>query len=131
MKYEIVEVCDGSCLVKRIRSLKNFRDIRIGDFGGMVQGYHNLDQEGESWIYENSKVLDDAQILEDAQVCGCSIVCDNSIIFGKSLIQNSEVFGKSLIKDAQIFGSEIGNSTISGDIRINDDTLIHAEISSP
>lgn len=56
MKYELVEseVADGVTNGKplyHIRALKDFSDVKKGDLGGYVEGYHNLTQEGDAWIY--------------------------------------------------------------------------------
>ena len=37
----------------RIQALKDFGDVKKGDFGGWVEKEENLSQEGNCWIYEN------------------------------------------------------------------------------
>ena len=36
----------------RLKALKNFLDVKRGDLGGYVEGYHNLSQSGDYWIYD-------------------------------------------------------------------------------
>ena len=67
-KYILIE---GNCLY-RIKSLKDFKDVRKGDIGGFIQGYHNLSQSGNCWIYNN------AQVFNRARVFGNAIVTDNT-----------------------------------------------------
>jgi hypothetical protein len=36
----------------RLKALKNFLDVKRGDLGGYVEGYYNLSQSGDCWIYD-------------------------------------------------------------------------------
>ena len=51
-KYELTSITMefGGRTLYRIRSLKNFSDVRKGDLGGWVQTKDNLSQEGDCWI---------------------------------------------------------------------------------
>ena len=40
----------------RIRALRSFGNVRAGDVGGYVQSEANLSQEGDCWIYGDSRV---------------------------------------------------------------------------
>ena len=52
----------------RIRVLKNFVDIKSGDFGGYIETDCNLSHEGMCWIYGGALVMDNARVYSNAQV---------------------------------------------------------------
>lgn len=35
----------------RIKALRDFADVTKGDYGGYIQNYRNLSQDGTCWIY--------------------------------------------------------------------------------
>ena len=95
-KYILIE---GNCLY-RIKSLKDFKDVRKGDIGGFIQGYHNLSQSGNCWIYNN------AQVFNRARVFGNAIVTDNAWVHGDAKVfENAKVSGKAHISYCTIFGN--------------------------
>ena len=54
----------------RIRALKDFADIKAGDFGGYIEKESNLSQDGIAWVYGNARVYGYAQVCDSAHVCG-------------------------------------------------------------
>ena len=80
----------------RIRALKNFSDVKAGDLGGFVESEKNLSQEGNCWIYDDSKVIGRSKIV------GCSKVKS------KSIVDNSTVMCSSKVKDSTIESSTVG-----------------------
>ena len=52
----------------RPKSLKDFSDIKKGDFGGYLKCYHNLSQFGNCWVYDNAIIAENAQVSENAIV---------------------------------------------------------------
>jgi len=59
-KFEITEefiINDSGIKVYRIKALKDFSDVKKGDFGGYVQKESNLSQFGNAWIFDNAKVF--------------------------------------------------------------------------
>lgn len=92
LKYELVETSetDGTVGVYggthdklyRIRALKDFSDVKKGDLGGYVAGYHNLTQTGDAWIYDNAKVQEEALVAEDAQVRDNVTVLERALVKG-------------------------------------------------
>lgn len=78
--------------VYRIRALRAFADVKIGDLGGFVETKQNLSNMGNAWVYGNAEVYDNARVCDnawvcgDAEVCGDAKVCDNANIFWCSSI---------------------------------------------
>lgn len=72
--------------VYRIRALRAFADVKIGDLGGFVETKQNLSNMGDAWVYGNAKVCNNARVYGNAEVCGDAKVCDNANIFWCSSI---------------------------------------------
>lgn len=125
MKYEIVN--------GRIRALRDFNSVRIGDIGGYVDGYHNLSQEGGCWVFNNARVErnayvgDFAQIAEEAVISGNAMVLDYAVISGKAKIHgNAVVSGYARVTGAEDVGGSpdvadnavvLGNSELLGPVK--------------
>ena len=119
-KYELTnetEIIGGRTLF-RIRALKDFRNVRVGDLGGYIEKEDNLAQDDNSWIYEgaavygNAIVRDFACVADDARVYDNAIVCDDACIYGKAKVYDNakvcdrvHVHGESHVH---------GNATVSG-----------------
>ena len=92
--------------VYRIRALRAFADVKIGDLGGFVETKQNLSNMGNAWVYGNAEVCGDAWVRDNAEVYGNARVCDNAKVYG-----NAEVCGDAKVCDnANIFWcSSIGS----------------------
>ena len=85
-KFEITEefiINNSGVKLYRIKALKDFSDVKKGDFGGYVQQERNLSQFGNSWIYDNAWVYDDAKVFGEAQVFGDAKVFGDVIASGE------------------------------------------------
>lgn len=85
-KYEITEkttITNGKVL-KRIRSLKDFDNVKKGQYGGYVESERNLSQKGSCWVNGLACVYEDALVCEDAMVSGSSIISGKAIIGGSA-----------------------------------------------
>lgn len=147
-KYELIKEndCDSDY---RIKALKDFKlitgeTVKKGDLGGLVDGEHNLSQEGNCWIefeavvYQKAKVVDNA-VLKDyswafgnSTVSGNAVMKDNSIAFDNSTVSgnavmknnsraldNSTISGNAVMKD---YSCADGNSTVSGNAVMKDNS---------
>jgi hypothetical protein len=63
-KYELTEekIETFGKTLYRIKALINFSDVKEGDFGGYVEGEHNLSHSGDCWISGNAKISGNAAI---------------------------------------------------------------------
>lgn len=109
----------------RIRALKDFNDVKVGDLGGYVEHEDNLDQNGVCWVYDNAKVYDkavvrgDARVSNSAEVFGCAKVIDNARVG-----DCSRVFGYAIVCNyAWIFG----NTNIAGNVLIRGTSEIKSD----
>ena len=72
-KFELTEefiINNSGVKLYRIKALKDFSDVKKGDFGGYVQQERNLSQFGNAWVYGDAKVYGNVWIFGDAQVFG-------------------------------------------------------------
>lgn len=119
---------DGRTLC-RIRALRDFGDVKAGDWGGFVESENNLSHEGDCWIYNNAKVWDKAHISGDATVFHNARVYGKAKVYGKARIggyamvlgeaevyDDAEVYAGAMIdQKAQVYG----NSKVYGDAYIS------------
>ena len=70
----------------RIRALKDFADVKAGDFGGYIEKESNLSQDGIAWVYGNARVY------------GSARVCDSALVYGRAWVGDSA----HVCDDAQI-----------------------------
>lgn len=136
-KFEVIDTSiefNGHQLY-RIKALKDFADVKFGDFGGWVEVPQNLSQEGDCWIYDNAKVIDVAQVKDNAQVRDNAIVKSNALVCGDAVVEEDALVGDfaiisnhtglrqkvkavgqtTLFTDATIMGT----GTITGSVIIN------------
>ena len=94
----------------RPKAVKKFSDIYIGRFGGYMQGYCNLSQFGNCWIYNNATVSGNAQVTEGACIYNEARVCENAKVSG-----NAQVYGYAYVYGhAKISGNaNVGNNTVT------------------
>lgn len=112
----------------RIKALKDFWDVKVGDLGGFVEREGNLSQEGSSWIYSNAKAFDNAQISGSAQIYDEAQIYGNALIYGSAWIGgNAQIFDYAQIHgDAEVHGNVqiYGTALISGNAVIRDKVQI-------
>lgn len=54
--------------VYRIRALRAFADVKIGDLGGFVETKQNLSNMGNAWVYGNAEVYGDAWVRQRQRI---------------------------------------------------------------
>ena len=102
--------------VYRIRALKNFGDVKVGDLGGYVSSEKNLGHSGKCWIYDDSVVTGTGKVTGDSKVCDNSFIYSNVSVRGNSLIKNSSINNKQKetlkIIDEEIIDQSIGKKLL-------------------
>ena len=81
-KYELTsetKVFDGVEL-HRIKALKSFGRVEKGELGGWIESEKNLSQDGDAWVFDNTKVGGNATVCGDATVGWNATVCGNATI---------------------------------------------------
>ena len=108
----------------RIKSLKDFSNVQKGELGGYIEGYHNLSQTGNCWVYNEAKVRDYARVSENAQISDKARVYEYAQVFGNVKVHGkARVSGNAIIKeDAQVGGFAIvkGSIIVRGETYLSD-----------
>ena len=128
----------------RIKALKAFNEIEIGDLGGYVESEDNLSQEDNCWIYGDAKVFDKAEVYDnakiygDAQIFGHGKIYDDAKVYGNVKIygyakvsDNARVFGNAKLYDhAQVYNNAkmYGNTEMYDNDSIGGYTVINGKI---
>ena len=142
-KYKLTEeICYDFLGIKlyRIEALKDFGIVKKGDKGGYIENENNLSQEGDCWIYGNTKVSDKAIVCGNAQVSGNAQVFGNATVYGNALVYgNAKVFDDAKVYDgAKVYGDAIvsnnaivvnkaivcGNAKVFGNAVIYDNAIV-------
>lgn len=67
-KYRLTEekIIVGCRTLYRIQALRDFGDVKEGEFGGWIESEKNLSHEGSAWVYG------DADIKHSSDICSMS-----------------------------------------------------------
>ena len=129
-KYKLTEESINYCgkILYRIEALKDFANVKKGDKGGYIENENNLSQEGDCWIYGNTRVSDKAIVCGNAKVFGDAIVCDNATVYGNAKVYNSAVICDNAVvyDDAEVSGDAqvYDNAIVSGNVLVYDDAKV-------
>ena len=120
-KYELVKneyIKFNGKKLYRIKALKDFGNVEVGDIGGYIESENNLSHSNNCWIYGGAEVWGNAEVFGDAKVWGNAEVWGDSKVFG-----NAEVWG-----DSKVFG----NSKVCGyaEIKSKNDIITISNIGS-
>ena len=87
-KYEFTgETMDFfGTMLHRIRALRAFSDINIGDIGGWVEKEKNLSHKGDARVYGEAQVSGEARVYGEAQVSGEARVYGNAQVYGEAQV---------------------------------------------
>lgn len=113
--------------LRRVIALWNFevfaargyaRTIKQGTVGGLVEGEHNLDQNGLAWIDNEAVVADDARVSGDAVVYDNAVVCDNAVVRETAWVGNNAVVaGNAVVEGGAMLHKHCvvnGNAYVGG-----------------
>ena len=54
--------------LRRIRALRDFRDVKAGELGGWVETEKNLAQMGNAWVYDDAWVCGNVRVSGNASI---------------------------------------------------------------
>ena len=132
-KYVLTDesIIFNSVTLYRIKAIKSFYTVRVGDLGGFVEGYDNLSQDGNAWVYGNARVYGNAWIHGNARISGYAWIHGDARVSG-----NAHASGNAWIHgDARVYGNArvysnarvYGNAWIHGNARISGYAWIHGD----
>ena len=107
----------------RIKSLKDFGNVKKGDKGGFVEKEENLSQSGDCWVYDNAKVYNNAKVFDYADIYGNAEVFGNAIVSGNARVYgNVKVYHYAMVYD----NAEVcDNAIISGNAEVYHDAAVY------
>lgn len=151
-KYILFEDDSFGCTngLWRIKAVRDFGNVKKDDIGGYVDGYHNLSQKGNCWIYDSAKVYDNAMVQDNAKIKDYVLIKDNAKVFEDAVISgeciinhNVKIHGHaevgndlSIFDKIEICGNAVvkgffaleGSGVICGEAEIiGDDGLLHCD----
>ena len=106
----------------RIKSLRDFGNVKKGQLGGYIESEKNLSHFGNCWVYDNACVFDSALVSSNAQIHCNAKVYDYALVLGNSYISgNAHIFNHSSIG---------GDTVIIDNVKIYDKARVngHAKI---
>ena len=107
-KYRLTDekIIVGCRTLYRIQALRDFGDVKEGEFGGWIESEKNLSHEGSAWISGNARVSGNACVYGDARVYGDAQVSGDAWVYGDADIKHS-----SDICSMSGFGSALRTTT--------------------
>ncbi|UNE55359.1 hypothetical protein [Bartonella machadoae] len=135
-KYELTDdmQCIDGHLLYRIRALKDFADVKKGDFGGFIEKEDNLSHDGNCWVYDHARVFQNARVFENAKIKGYFVdvygdakIYGNAIFEGMSINDYCEVYGNAHVQNAAVIEGNVkiyDNASVTGHAHISDMTVI-------
>lgn len=110
-------VTPSGAVLHRIKSLKDFGDVKTGMLGGFIEKEENLSIDGNAWVYNNAQVYGNARVRDNA------FVDDNAKVFGNALVNgNAQVHDNARVfNDAFVYD----NACISNYVQIYNHARIH------
>ncbi len=138
MKYEIItdEMNPDKGHIRALKSIPT-NGVHEGDIGGIVDGYHNLSQEGDCWICYHARVSDNALVRDNAYLENTAAAYGNAIVEGYAVLfersearHNARVGGNAILDDsAKVWDNAqvLGNACVSGSTLVNGHALILGE----
>ena len=107
----------------RIVALRDFGNVKKGDFGGLVESEDNLSQEGDCWIYG------EAEVAGNAKVTGDAIVADTAKVYGNALITDlAKVYEHAVVRDnAEIHDCSLvhGHTVVCDNAKLSDHANVY------
>ena len=102
---EIIDSEHKKHVLHRIRAIRDFSDVKVGDYGGYVECEDNLNQYDDSWLYsdavrisKNTRAWGQSRVFGKAKLYNSAEVCDYAIVCGESkLYEDAKVHGRAKI----------------------------------
>lgn len=58
----------------RIKAIKDFNDVKVGDLGGFIEKEENLSHYYNSWVYGNAEVYGNAKVFGNAEIFDFAVI---------------------------------------------------------
>ena len=100
-------------ILYRIKSLKDFFNVKKGELGGYIEKIENLSQEDNAWVSGNAWVYGNARVSGNARVYGNTRVSGNACVSGDARVSgNAWVYGDACVSGLIVTGKQIGRAHV-------------------
>jgi len=67
MKYKLTDESrdDDGVTLYRIKAIRDFGNVSVGEIGGWVESEANLSQDDNAWVYDHARVYGNAVICSE------------------------------------------------------------------
>ena len=133
-KYEITQEqlwLPGDKIIRQIRALRAFGDVKAGDLGGWVESENILSHEGNCWIDVDSWVLGRSSIKDDSYVGGSAVIISSSVSGFSRVTGNARIWLSDILDYAEVSGNAnimlsiiAGHGKVSGEAESDKSMII-------
>ena len=119
-KYELTsEYIINALGVKlfRIKAVRKFGGVEVGELGGYIEKEDNLSQDGEAWVCGDAQVYGNAYVCGDAWVSGDVQVYGDAYVGGKAWVCDTA----QVLDKAQVYGG----AQVCGDAQVDGNTEVY------
>ena len=113
---------DRIVTLHRIRAIKDFGIIKVGDIGGWIEKEENLSHKNNAWVGGNARVGGNAWVGDSAYVRGNAYVSGNVYVRGNACVSdnayvrgNAYVGGNAWVRGNACVG---GKAWVGGNARV-------------
>lgn len=92
---EVKDTKDG-VILRRIRFIRDVKDIKAGTVGGWIENEGNLYQYDDSLVLDEAAVYGSAQVAYDGIASGNAEIFDNTYVSG-TVNKNAKVYGRARV----------------------------------
>ena len=89
-KYELTDdiiTKPNGDVLHRIKAVRDFGNVKIGDVGGYIEKEENLSHDGNARVCDDAQVFGNALVSGNAQVFGNACVCGDAQVFGNAQVR--------------------------------------------
>lgn len=110
-------------ILHRIKAVKDFDYVHVGDLGGWVESEDNLSQFGNCWVYDDAMVLDEAKVFDDAKIRDKAAIYGWAIVCGKAMVSDhANVCDHAIITNEAIVSD---NAMVRDRAKVSENAFIH------
>ena len=99
-KYELTDETlswNGHTL-HRIKALRSFGDVEVGELGGWIENEDNLSQDDDCWVSDEAKVFGNAKVSDNATVSDYAEVYGKAKVYHNAVVKdNAKVYGRAVV----------------------------------
>ena len=112
----------------KIKALRSFGDVQVGDEGGYIESLDNLSEDGNCWVYGDAAVYESAKVTGNARISGYARVHGNARVANSAVVGNiANISGNAKISGNAIIGQDATvdeNAKVFGNAKVYEHALV-------